>query len=238
MIYKKEINGIPIEAEFTEEDIEEKYLPFLKMLTAKQKEKGSRVLVLLAAPPGCGKTTLLSFLQELAEKTEGVAPITVIGMDGFHRYQDYLLSHTVLRDGEEIPMVKIKGAPVTFDLEKLTAAVKRVADGEVIGWPSYNRMTHNPQEKAVTVTGDIVLLEGNYLLLEEEGWRDLRRFADVTVKMSADEELLRKRLIDRHYKSGKSLEEAAAFVEFSDLANARVCLQRSGKADIEWMVGD
>lgn len=255
MIFKTNINGIDVEAFFSEDDIQNRYIPFLKMLTVKQKEKesagkpkggreeenvsgekstGSRLFVMLAAPPGCGKTTLLCFLKKLSEETEGVSPVNVIGMDGFHRYQDYLTSHTVIRDGVEIPMVKIKGAPVTFDLEKLTDAVKKVAAGENTGWPSYNRMTHNPQENASVVSGNIVILEGNYLLLDDEGWRDLRQYADLTVKLTEDEEVLRKRLVERHIKSGKSPEAARAFVEYSDMPNAKICLECSGRADIEW----
>lgn len=234
MIFNAEINGIAVRADYPEEDINSRYIPFLKKLTALQKEKNDRVFVMLAAPPGCGKTTLLSFLKKLSEETEGVTPITVIGMDGFHRYQDYLLSHTTVRDGVEMPMVKIKGAPVTFDLEKLTEAVKRVAAGEEIGWPEYNRLTHNPRENAVIVKGDIVLLEGNYLLLKEPGWRELKNYADLTVKLTADEDVLKQRLVDRQHKSGKPYEEAVRFVEFSDMANVRICCHDSFDADIEW----
>ena len=236
MIYKTIINGINVEAEFSDEDIREKYIPFLKMLTEKQKAKGKRLLVMLAAPPGAGKTTLLSFLKKLSEETLGITPVTTIGMDGFHRYQEYLCSHTTLRDGKEVLMVKVKGAPETFDLEKLLKAVKDIASGKEIGWPSYNRMTHNPQENAISITGDIVLLEGNYLLLEMDGWTELKEYADVTVKLTADKELLRNRLIIRHQESGKAYDAAVTFVDSSDMVNAALCLEHSTKADIEWKV--
>ena len=38
-----------------------------------------------------GKSTLADFLGALSRQ-EGTTPITVIGMDGFHRYQEDLLS--------------------------------------------------------------------------------------------------------------------------------------------------
>lgn len=234
MNFEAEINGIAVRACYSDEDVKNRYIPFLKRLTVLQKEKRGRVLVMFAAPPGCGKTTLLHFLKKLSEETEGTAPVTIIGMDGFHRYQEYLTTHTTVRDGEEMLMVKIKGAPVTFDLEKLTEAVKRVAAGEEIGWPEYNRLTHNPKENAVMVKGDIVLLEGNYLLLKEPGWCELKNYADITVRLTADEEVLKQRLVDRQYKSGKAYEDAVRFVEFSDMANVRVCCRNSFEADIEW----
>lgn len=237
MIFNEKINGIQVNATYSEEDINNRYIPFLKNLTELQKKKGRRILVLLAAPPGCGKTTLLHFLKKLSEETDGLTPVTIIGMDGFHHYQDWLLSHTTVRDGVEMPMVRIKGAPETFDLEKLTEAVKNVASGKSIGWPEYDRILHNPVENAVSVNGDIVLLEGNYLLLEEDGWKELKKFADVTVSLTADEKLLKDRLVERQHKSGKAYDDAVRFVEFSDLVNVRTCLNKSAKADITWQVG-
>ena len=236
MTYETEINGIKSRVRFSEENISGLFLPLLGCLTRLREQKGRRILAFLAAPPGAGKSTLLSFLQELSERTEGCAPLTVIGMDGFHRYQDYLLTHTTVRNGEEIPMVKVKGAPETFDLERLTERVRRAAAGEECGWPEYDRLLHNPREDAVRITGDLVLLEGNYLLLNRPGWKDLRAYADYTIRLEADEEFLRQRLIDRRIRTGVDAEEAARFVDYSDMANVRICLRESAEADQVWRV--
>ena len=231
-IFEKNINGIDVKATYSAASINEIFLPLLKRLTATQKEKGERVLVMLAAPPGAGKSTLCSFLEELSWEHEDLCNVQAIGMDGFHRRQEYLLSHTTERDGKTIKMVEIKGAPVTFDIEKLTEAVKRVASGENCGWPSYDRHLHNPVEDAIMVTGDIVILEGNYLLLDEPGWRHLREYADYTIMITAKEDFLRSRLIDRKAKSGNSIEKATEFVDYSDMANVRICLNNSMEANL------
>ena len=63
---------------------------------------------------------------------------------------------------------------MTFDLDRLTGAVKKAAAGETMGWPVYDRMLHNPVEDAVQVDGSIVLLEGNYLLLATIDCRNLK----------------------------------------------------------------
>ena len=81
-------------------------------------------------------------------------------------------------------------------------------------------------------TGEIALVEGNYLLLDAPGWRELRRYADYTIFIDADPALLRRRLVARHVEGGKSPEAAAAFVDRSDMANARLCLERSLPADL------
>jgi hypothetical protein len=238
MKYQIEINGIAVEAEFSANAIENIFLPLLGKLTRMQKEKNRRIFVILAAPPGAGKSTMLSFLQYLSEITESLTPITAIGMDGFHHYQDYLLTHTTVRNGEDIQMVKVKGAPETFDLELLMERIRMVASGEECGWPTYNRMKHNPEEDAIQVTGDIVFLEGNYLLLDQPGWADIKKYSDFSIKLTADEELLKNRLIDRKIKSGAFPEEAEKFVEFSDMANVRTCLNHSMDADMELSIVD
>lgn len=234
-----QINGLPVEARYSRECVDQILIPLLLELTRMQKEKGSRVLALFAAPPGAGKSTLLAFLKKLAAEHEEIGRVQTLGMDGFHRRNAYLLSHTLVRDGEEMTMVKVKGAPETFDLEKLTERLEAVSRGENCGWPLYDRRLHDPVDDAVRVDGDIVLVEGNYLLLEDPGWKKLRNLADYTVLIRADAEMLRKRLTDRKAKGMASYEEAERFVEFSDMRNVRTCLERSGGADLTLlMTGD
>ena len=230
--YNVMINGLRVTARYSQRAIDSIFLPLLRHLTALERRKGRRILVLLAAPPGCGKTTLASFLEALSRERDGISPLQAIGMDGFHRRQEYLQSHFAKRDGRQVSMVDIKGAPVTFDLQRLTEGVKRLSAGEICGWPVYDRMLHNPVENALKADGNIILLEGNYLLLDEDGWRDLSAWADYTISIAADEALLRARLIDRRIKTGVEREAAVRFVDFSDMPNVRLCLEKTMKADL------
>ena len=232
------INGIEVAARYSDRAVNGIFVPLLEKLTGMQRAAGRRILVLFAAPPGAGKSTLASFLERLSRERAGLCPVQAVGMDGFHRRQEYLLSHTTERDGKTIRMVEIKGAPVTFDLEKLLSAVRRVAAGETCGWPVYDRLLHNPVEDALTVDGKIVLLEGNYLLLDEDGWRDLAAYADYTVSVSAGEELLRNRLIDRKIHTGVAEDAAVRFVDYSDMPNVRLCLAKSVPADLRLRLDD
>ena len=230
--FRVPVNGIEVTARYSQRAVDEILLPLLGTLTALRARKGKRVLAMLAAPPGSGKTTLAAFLEKLSREHREFTPVQAIGMDGFHRRQEYLVSHTVLRDGREIPMVEIKGAPVTFDLDRLTDRVKKVASGENCGWPVYDRLRHNPVEDALQVDGEIVLLEGNYLLLDEAGWRGLSACADYTLSITADETLLRDRLIQRRIRTGVEAEPAVRFVDFSDMPNVRLCLRKTMVADL------
>ena len=230
--YNVNINGIEVNARYDEKNINEIFYPLLKELTDLHRKSKRRVLVFLAAPPGAGKSTLASFLESLSAKKPELEEVQAIGMDGFHRRQEYLLSHTLIRDGREIPMVDVKGTPETFDLEKLEDAIKKVSSGKICGWPVYDRLLHDPVEDAITVSKSIVLLEGNYLLLGVDGWDRLSSYADYTVQVRAEESMLRERLVSRRVASGHPSDTAGEFVDFSDMYNARLCLDRSKKADL------
>lgn len=232
MEFIRKINGLEVNALYSEESIQNIFLPLLKRLTGMQKELNRRIIVMLAAPPAAGKSTLVSFLQYLSEITPEVTPVTAIGMDGFHRYQDYLLNHTTIRNGEEILMVKVKGAPETFDLEALTQRIQRLISDDVCPWPEYSRTIHNPVEGAIQVQGDIVLIEGNYLLLDLPGWKELKQLADYTISIRAKEADLRERLINRKQREGVNPTEAVKFVDNSDLPNARLCIAHTAETDL------
>ena len=235
--HRVSINGIDVNARYSDRAVREIFLPLLRRWTEMQKKKGKRLLVMLAAPPGAGKSTLLSFLKKLSHEEAGLTEIQAIGMDGFHLKQEYLKSHFTERGGKTVSLVEIKGAPITFDLEHLTEAVRMIASGAVCSWPVYDRLLHNPVENALTVDHSIVLLEGNYLLLDENGWRDLSGYADDTVSVRAEEEMLRDRLIERRMKTGVSRENSIRFVDFSDMPNVRLCLQKTMPADTQLSIG-
>ena len=238
MKYNVNINGIDVDAAYSDETIEEIVKPLLKHMADLHDSEKSRILVMLAAPPGAGKSTFVSFLEHMAKEIIPTKKVQAVGMDGFHRRQEYLISHTTIVDGKEIPMVDIKGAPITFDLEALKNKIIELKENAVCKWPEYNRMLHNPVEDAITIDGDIVLLEGNYLLLDDDGWRDISEYADYTISMTAEPQMLRKRLIDRKTASGNTREKAENFVDFSDMANVRICLEHSKKADMELKIDE
>ena len=232
MEFQITVNGRNVNAVFSVNNIEEIFLPLLSLFTELQKEKGRRIIVMLAAPPGAGKSTLALFLEQLSRSNSGLTPAAAVGMDGFHRYANVLSEMKTVRDGREVTLKEIKGAPMTFDLPRLNAAIRRLAEEPSCPWPLYDRTIHDPVEDALLITEDIVILEGNYLLLDEPGWRDLHLLADYTVRILADEQDLRERLVQRKAASGISREAAEQFVEFSDLWNVREVMAHFLPADL------
>ena len=83
-----------------------------------------------------------------------------------------------------------------------------------------------------------MILEGNYLLLDEDGWRDISGYADYSVFVRAGEDQLRQRLIERRIKTGVEENASVEFVDFSDMPNVRLCLDHSQKADLTLGIDD
>ena len=84
-------------------------------------------------------------------------------MDGFHHYNVWLEAHNLRA---------YKGAPETFDVDRLAQHLRQIKEGDGT-WPQYDRQTHDPVEDAIVVTAPVVIVEGNWLLLDDERWRTL-----------------------------------------------------------------
>ncbi len=216
--YKYKVNGLDTTVYYEDETVTEIFLPLLRKWSYMHKKLGRRLIVFLSAPPGVGKTTTAQFLEYLSQKETDVEEIQSIGLDGFHYHQDYILSHSICRDGKQIPMKDVKGCPETFDIEKLKLKIKSLKERPT-KWPVYDRTIHDVREDATDVQKEIILIEGNWLLLKEHPWEELIRECDDSVFISAEESDLRERLIKRKIQGGLTFEEAEAFYEKSDSKN-------------------
>lgn len=229
-----EVNGLWQEVKFSEAAIEEIFMPFLHELTDLKMTLDRKVIAYLVAPPGAGKTTLAQFLERLSrERSNEVEPIRALPMDGYHFTAAYMRIKTIERDGEQILMQDVKGAPETFDIDLLVEKI-REARQEGTDWNIYDRKIHDVLPDYWSVEDDILLIEGNYLLLKESGWTNVRVLGDYSVFVEAPIELLRGRLIDRKVAGGWSREDAEKFFEFSDAKNIERVLKNSARADETW----
>lgn len=225
------VNGFEVRAAFAGETVSGVLLPLLGRLAAMSRQKAGRLVVYLAAPPACGKSTLAAFLEILSRTQAGLEPLQALGIDGFHYPKAYVLTHTVRRDGRELPMKDVKGCPESYDAPKLRDAVSALLVGDSL-WPAYDRRLHDVVEGAVAVRDKIVLIEGNWLLLNEGTWAAMKALCDYSVMMRADPELLKARLIARKIRGGLSPGEAERFYEESDGPNVLRCLGNSVRADL------
>jgi pantothenate kinase len=186
-----------------------------------------RYVFAIAGAPGSGKST---FGERLLETFDRIAPgrAALMPMDGYH-LDDILLNERGWRPR--------KGAPHTFDVDGFGAALARIraADRPVL-IPVFDRAIEIARAGAREVSPDqpILLVEGNYLLLDEEPWTRLAPLFDETLFLSVPEETLRARLTARWEGFGLTPDQVRAKLEENDLPNARRVVAGSRQADIVW----
>lgn len=229
--YLFKVNGFEMTAVYNEDTIKNVFLPLLKQLQQLQKQKNERLIVFMAAPPAVGKTTLCEFLEYLSRQDEELTNIQSLGLDGFHYHSDYINSHDAIVLGEKVPMKQVKGCPETYDTEKLKQKLTHIKTEDIL-WPIYDRNLHDVVEDQIKVTEDIILIEGNWLMLKEEPWKSMQQYADYKILILAEQEMLKERLISRKEKGGLSREEAEAWYENSDSKNVIRVLNDSVKGDL------
>lgn len=217
------VNGLKIQAQYQNEEIENVHKPLLHMLAALQTVNPQRrTVVFLCAPPGTGKSTLTTFWEYLAQQDPELPAIQTLPMDGFHHYNSWLDAHQLR---------PFKGAPETFDVAKLTENLRQVVEGDCT-WPQYDRQKHDPVEDALHVTAPLVIVEGNWLLLDDEKWLELASFCDFSIFIHAPAQILRERLISRKIAGGLTRQVAEAFYARTDGPNVERVLMNSRQANL------
>lgn len=177
-----------------------------------QRCAGRRCLLGIAGAPGAGKSTLAAALAA-AWPDEAV----VVPMDGFHLAQAEL---------ERLGRADRKGAPDTFDATGFIALLRRLRSprpGEVVYAPAFRREIEEPVAGAIAVPAErtLVVVEGNYLLLDEPVWCDAATLFDETWYLAPDDAVRVERLLQRHQRNGRSAAQAAAWVQATDEPNAQ-----------------
>ena len=174
--------------------------------------KNERILVGISGAPGSGKSTLSQALSSKLNKLEHVA--AVIPMDGYH------LDDSLLKD---LGLLKRKGAPETFDFVGFKHLLLRVKNEDEVVYPVFDR------EREISIAGAgilkknirTVIVEGNYLLFDEEPWSCLSELWDYSVFLDVELTVLEQRLTDRWIDLGFSRAEAQQKALENDIQNAK-----------------
>ena len=179
-----------------------------------------RFITALVGAPGSGKSTLAASLV-----TELGAGARAVPMDGFH-YDDAVLIARGLR--------LRKGAPETFDASGFVHLMRRLRAGGEVAIPVFDRSLELSRAAAdvVQASDRFLVIEGNYLLLNEAPWTDLAPLFDLTVFLEVPEAELDRRLMDRWAHFGKTPEQARAWIDSNDMPNIRRVAQWSLTADV------
>ncbi|KAH8801439.1 phosphoribulokinase/uridine kinase [Xylogone sp. PMI_703] len=204
-------------------------------------------LVSIAGAPGSGKTTIANKLVDLLKEENALytlqqdpAPFAVsISIDGFHYPRSTL-------DGFPNRTVAYmrRGAPWTFDIGGILTFINHLrqwadqgnkdrppgAVGETLRAPSFDHAIKDPVPDAITIYPgtSIIILEGNYLLLDEDGWRNIRDLIDLSIFIDVDVGEMRKRVAKRHVTAGieSNLDDGYNRVDRNDLLNAQLIKEK------------
>ena len=190
-----------------------------------QRSSQERILVALAGPPGSGKSTLADELESALNQEQSEQAM-ILPMDGFH-YDDLYLVPAGLRPR--------KGAPQTFDVWGFYHILRRLRERqeEFVAVPVFDRDLEIARAGARLIPAKVpvILVEGNYLLLQQEPWSQLRLLFDVAVLLEVPEAVLGERLTARWQHYELPSEEIAAKVNENDLPNGRYVMAESGGED-------
>lgn len=198
-------------------------------------QPGQRTIVGIVGPPGAGKSTVAAALIEQLNGAGDIQPAdthpaptpsaALLPMDGFHLPQARLV---------ELGRRDRMGAPDTFDVAGFLAtlaALRRDRPG-IVRAPGFDRTIEEPVPDAIEIGTErsIVVVEGNYLLLDTDGWGAAAGLLDVSVFVELDRDVRLTRLIDRHVRFGKSPAAARAWALGPDEANARLINETAVRA--------
>jgi pantothenate kinase len=209
------------------------------------RDSPGRALLGIAGPPGSGKSTLAALIRDRLASAPaagrgrggegagrgpaGVGPagVAILPMDGYHLSNAELAARG---------LADRKGAPETFDAEAFVRLLEAVRHrpGEEHRTPGFDRASEEtvPGRHRLGPGVGLVLVEGNYLLVDRGPWARIRPLLTECWFLDVPTDVLVGRLLDRHRVAKGGPAGAARWVRTNDLPNARLVAAHAAGADV------
>ena len=181
---------------------------------------GAQFWLGLAGAPGSGKSILAAALKARLETS-----LVIIPLDGYHYYRSEL---NEMKDPVEAHVRR--GAPFTFDSTRFLNDLIKARSSGVGTFPAFDHRVGDPVENAIHLSraDRIVVVEGNYLLLDTVPWCRLREEVfDKTWFLDVPVQACNQRVMERHVKIGLSEDQAWLRVVTNDSINAELISKES-----------
>jgi pantothenate kinase len=204
----------------------------LAQIVMKKADGAGRFMLGIAGYPGAGKSTsaaaLVEALNAAAGKEEKAPAAVVVPMDGFHRYNAEL---------QALDLLPLKGVPASFDADAFVALLRRIkkagTTGDTVTCPSFDRAIEEPAPDTISVRPQhkIIVVEGNYLLLDSAPWNEIPEILDEIWFIDCPLSQIEPRLLARHIAGGRDEAGARTKMESTDLPNAKLIEASRRRAD-------
>ncbi|MER2208946.1 MAG: nucleoside/nucleotide kinase family protein, partial [Rhodococcus sp. (in: high G+C Gram-positive bacteria)] len=143
--------------------------------------------------------------------------------------------HLANRELDRLGRREQKGAPETFDADGYAALLHRLRSADSIVYaPVFDREIDESIGSATAVEPrtPLIVTEGNYLLLPNGSWPQVRAAIDTVWYLEVPEATRTQRLMKRHSRFGRSSEAAADWVRRVDQPNADMIAAARSRADL------
>jgi pantothenate kinase len=232
-----DVAGHQVTARMSQVELWRFYLPVCQAAASRCSQLGRRALIGVAGPGASGKSVFAALVCETLNAAFSPAGLAaaVCPMDGFHYPNAYLDSHFAADEqGGRVPLRALKGTPQTFDVESFLICLKRLRAQSSVALPRYDRTVHDPVPEGIQVGPGhrVVLVEGNYLLLDHGRWAEVAGLLDLTFFLVQPLDAVREAMVARHVVGGRSQPDAVAHFERVDRRNYELIAATAARADL------